>query len=87
MSNEATHPSQDGPAEPIAGVDLNRIRAEGRIVAAHAAVLVAEDTVRPLGHGVAGPVNDALLAARVSIVEALRRVDRGRALVVGEDHS
>jgi hypothetical protein len=73
-----TEPTQPLVSDPLAGVDLARIRAEGRILAAHTAVLVAEDTLPPLGLETAGPVADALRAARLSIVEALRHVARHR---------
>jgi hypothetical protein len=65
----------DGP-DPLAGVDVPRIRVEGAIVEALRALDVVGERTPALGDERAHAVDQAVHAARLSMIEALRRCAR-----------
>ena len=69
-------PATGAQADPLAGIDVPRIRVEGAIVEALDALDKVSQRADTLDHERSHGVGQAVHAARLSVVEALRRCGR-----------
>jgi hypothetical protein len=69
-------PTTGTQPDPLAGIDVPRIRVEGAIVEALDALDKVSQRADSLDHQRSHAVGQAVHAARVSVVEALRRCGR-----------
>jgi hypothetical protein len=74
--------SSTDPNGPLAGLDIPRIRVEGAIVEALAALDKVSERADALDAERSHAVGQAVHGARLSLVEALRRSGRD----IGQDH-